>query len=226
MSSARCDAKLCTPQQVWNWEIKVISNFNKWSEECFFFFYISLTSVKNKCSAVARYSRFSRTYCRLSPHLKFNHLPWKRIIYEQICSLEWLVLCVHMAFRWDGPSESLIAAAAAVPKRLKQTKKGWQVCFSKYACNYSNSVHIRIIPPQNTCRRLLWALLVHLLCCLSWTAFSCPPMVEWRWPRVNNEQPGTGGEERCIRPASIPGGSPALISTGSRVYAQSSGQSH
>lgn len=178
------------------------------------------------CCTLWCYSRISRFYCRLAPHLKFNHLPWKRIIYEQICS-------------WSGSSCAFTWLSAGMAHQnpwlllqpmcqntRKQRKKGRQVCFSKYACNYSNSVDTRIIPPQNTCHHVLWALLVHLLCCLCWAAFSCPPMVEWRWPQVNNEQPGSGGEERCIRLASIPGGSPALISTGSRVYAQSSGQSH
>lgn len=55
---------------------------------------------------------------------------------------------VRLAFRWDGPSESLIAAAVPNVGNKQQQKKGWQVCFSKYACNYSNSVDIRIIPPQ------------------------------------------------------------------------------
>ena len=48
---------------------------------------------------------------------------------------------------------------------------------------------------------------MYLLFCLSWTGFSCHPMVERRWPQVNDEQPETSGTECLIRRMPVPGGS-------------------
>lgn len=86
-------------------------------------------------------------YPYLFLQLKFIQLSWKRIIYEQICSLEWLVLfllCWAPLLRvcWDCLSESSIVKGSPLCEKKNS-------CFRKHKYNYSNSVDIIIIPAQN-----------------------------------------------------------------------------
>lgn len=82
-------------------------------------------------------------------HLKFIQLSWKGIIYEQICSLEWLVLfllyCTPlMQFCWDRLSESPFFNGAIVPKH--QIQKKLAVFENR---NIITATDIIIIPTQN-----------------------------------------------------------------------------
>ncbi len=94
---------------------------------------------------------FSSPPSSVSLHLKFIQLSWKRIIYEQICSLEWLVLFLLycpplMRLCWDRLSES---PGFLMEPLCQNTSYKKLAVFEKQEYNYSYFTDIIIIPAQN-----------------------------------------------------------------------------
>lgn len=107
-----------------------------------------LTNVAHDCTLYRCFVFLPTLICL---HLKFIQLSWKRIIHEQICSLEWLVLfllcCAPlMEICRDRLSESPFLY---LPLGQNTSYKKLAV-FEKQEYNYRFITDIIIIPAQNT----------------------------------------------------------------------------
>lgn len=118
----------------------------------FFFLKKRLAAVKQRQCCCCCCCRFSRPHLRLWPHLKFNRQSSKRIIYEQICSSGWLVLCVCVAFRWDRPSESrlLMEPLCQNTKKIRLAGLFLKICMElRQRRGYQNKPHTKYTPSRS-----------------------------------------------------------------------------